>query len=287
MSGKDRQKKLAREHYERQKERRLERERRQKRNTVIGSFVAVAVVVGGVVAATVALRDDGKPSAQATASGRPTPEAQPTTSAPAAPVDPTKVTCDYIADKNGEVKDVGKPPAKPDLSPKTMTLKTTQGDVVIELATEKAPCTVNSMAFLAKKDYFDDTKCHRLVNQPGQLEVLQCGDPLAKGDGSDKDGTGGPGYRYAEENLQGATYGKGTVAMAKTQMPSTTGSQFFIVYADSQLPPEYTPFGKVVKGLDIVEKVGKAGIAPGKENNPATPPKVPVGIKDVTISGKS
>ncbi|MFB9253549.1 peptidylprolyl isomerase [Sphaerisporangium melleum] len=292
-TGKDRQKQLAREHYERQMARRAERQARQKRLAIILTSVGVLVVVGGIFTA-VAVVNGGDSSSQAaastpSASAEPSAEPSASTSAAAAPkpYDAATNTCDYVADSaSGPVKNVGMPPAKPDKSAKTMTFNTNHGDIVVALDAAKAPCTVNSMAFLAKKKYFDGSKCHRLG--PESFPMLQCGDPLAKADGKNPtDGQGGPGYRMAEENLTGAKYTRGVVAMAKTQAPGTTGSQFFIIFGDLQLPAEYTPFGTVTKGLEILEDVSKKGVLPGGMGDGSGAPKDPVEFKHVTISGKS
>jgi peptidyl-prolyl cis-trans isomerase B (cyclophilin B) len=117
--------------------------------------------------------------------------------------------------------------------------------------------------------------------------VLQCGDPTATGKGyRESDGSGGPSFRYAEENLPTnakPAYPKGTIAMAKTSEPSTTGSQFFINYADSELPPDYTVLGTITKGLDIVEGVAKAGSdnANGKGDGH---PKKEITLKTLTMA---
>ncbi|GAA3103638.1 peptidylprolyl isomerase [Streptosporangium carneum] len=287
MSGKDRQKQLAREHYERQTQRRIEREAKAKRNAIIGTSVAVVVVVGGVIAATTLLGGNDPSSATVTPTAQDaqaTPSQTSTEAQPAA-FDPAAGTCGYVADASGgPAKNVGLPPAKVDTTPKTMTLKTNQGDIVIAVSAEKTPCTVNSFAFLAKKKYFNGSKCHRLGSD--QFPMLQCGDPLAKADGkSQTDGQGGPGYRFVNENLKDAKYTRGVVAMANSG-PDTNGSQFFLVYGDAQLPPDYTPFGTVTKGLEILDKVNKGGvITPGQDGTGA--PKETLEIKDVTISGKS
>ncbi|GAA5060669.1 peptidylprolyl isomerase [Thermocatellispora tengchongensis] len=283
-TGRERQKQLAREHYERQMKRRMERQAKARRTAVVGSTVGVLVVIGGVVAATV-LIGGGEPESNAAAS----PSAAPTESAPPpvtpTPIDATKVTCEYPKEDKGAVKDVGTPPAKPDLKAERMTLKTSQGEIVIDMEPTKAPCTVNSFAFLAKKNYFDGTKCHRLVTpETGGLAILQCGDPLATADGKgEKDGQGGPGYRFNDEYLGGMQYGRGVVAMANSG-PNTNGSQFFLIFGDEtkQLPPQYTPFGTVSKGMDVLDKVAKGGFLADNQS-----PKVGVEIKDVTISGKS
>jgi peptidyl-prolyl cis-trans isomerase B (cyclophilin B) len=151
----------------------------------------------------------------------------------------------------GPSKNVGTPPAQARLAPgDVMTLVTNRGTIRIKMLTDAAPCTVNSFRFLASKKYFDGTHCHRLTTSG--LYVLQCGDPSATGSGH-------PGYEYQDENLVGATYKAGTVAMANAG-PSTNGSQFFITYKSSSLSPLYTPFGVVLgNGLDIVRKVAEAG----------------------------
>ncbi|MFI7703758.1 peptidylprolyl isomerase [Nonomuraea sp. NPDC049480] len=292
-TGKDRQKALAREHYERQMQRRLEREQKAKRNAIIGSTVGVVIVVGGIVAA-VAVLGGNDPATEAAAS--PTASAADTaTAAPSAtaastgpkPYDAATGTCDYAADTaGGQVKDVGTPPKKVKTTPATkkMTIATNLGDIVVDLNNAKAPCTTNSLEFLAKKNYYDGTKCHRLGSDA--FPMLQCGDPTAKADGKSQDGAGGPGYVLAEENLQGAQYKRGVMAMAKTQAPGSTGSQFFLVYGDIQLDPLYTPVGTITKGLDILDKVNKAGIIADSGGGTGAP-KQTVEIKDVTIAGKS
>ncbi|MFE3451070.1 peptidylprolyl isomerase [Nonomuraea sp. NPDC059194] len=282
-TGKDRQRQLAREHYERQMQRRVERETKTKRTAVIGSTVGVVVVVGGIIAAVALLGGGGD-----TAASEP-PSAAPTASASAVagpkPFDPATGECGYLPDTSGTVKDVGLPPAKAEAKDATMTLKTSQGDIVVELNGVKAPCTVNSLKHLAAKKYYNGSKCHRLGS--AQFPMLQCGDPTAKADGkAQTDGQGGPGYRLTEENLEGATYKRGVMAMAKTSEPGTTGSQFFLVFGDIGLSPDYTPVGTITKGLDILDKVNKAGVlTPGPDGTGA--PKETVEIKDVTISAKS
>jgi peptidyl-prolyl cis-trans isomerase B (cyclophilin B) len=155
----------------------------------------------------------------------------------------------------------------------TATIATDRGNVVIDLLEAEAPCTVNSFASLAQQRYYADTPCHRLVTSG--IFVLQCGDPTGMG-------TGGPGYAYEDENLEGATYPRGTVAMANAG-PGTNGSQFFLVFQDSQLPPAYTPFGTITEGLDILDTVAASGAAPpGPGGN--TAPNLPVQISDVTVA---
>ena len=116
-----------------------------------------------------------------------------------------------------------------------VTIGTTVGDLEATLDREKTPCTVNSFVSLAEQGYFDDVKCHRMTT--AGIFVLQCGDPSGTG-------SGGPGYSFGDELDGTETYGAGTLAMANAG-PDTNGSQFFIVYADSELPPAYAVFGHV------------------------------------------
>ncbi len=154
-----------------------------------------------------------------------------------------------------------------------MTIVTNLGTVVVQLDPAGAPCTVASFAYLAGKSYFDGTKCHRLVTRG--IFVLQCGDPS----GTEQ---GGPGYEFDDENLSATsgTYRAGTVAMANAG-PGTNGSQFFVVYRDSPLPPQYTPFGRVTSGLDVVVGVASAGEDTGTGDGH---PKVPVTIQSLRVS---
>lgn len=248
MAGKDRKKELARQRYERQQQRRAQEAARARRLKIIGSVAAVAVVVAGAAAFMVFKQDES------TAAGP---------------------RCVYLGGAQGSApKDVGRPPGQP-AHPGIVqaTVKTNQGDVEMQLYGDKAPCTVNSFTFLAQKNFYDKTECHRLTS--GGLSVLQCGDPTASG-------SGGPGYRFANENTDGATYTEGTLAMAHSSQPDSNGSQFFMVYKDSQLPPDYTVFGKVTKGLDVLKKIAKGGSEPDGDGKP----KKKVEIQDVTIAGK-
>lgn len=154
-----------------------------------------------------------------------------------------------------------------------MTLETSCGTITVRLDAAKAPTTVNSFAFLAGQDYFDHTPCHRLTTEG--IFVLQCGDPTGRG-------TGGPGYRFADENLDGATYKAGTVAMANSG-PDTNGSQFFLVYKDSELPPDYTPFGTITSGMDVLRSIAAEGVWDGSGDGI---PQALVTLDDVTVARK-
>ena len=142
----------------------------------------------------------------------------------------------------------------PDSGKVTYALTLSSGVVKITMDRRKAPCTVNSFVSLASQGYFDKTNCHRLADSG--IFVLQCGDPTATG-------SGGPGYQYADETDGTEKYTTGVVAMANAG-PGTNGSQFFLVWDDSQLPPSYTVFGTFdEKSREVV-----AGIASQLDQTP-------------------
>ncbi|MFA6575500.1 MAG: peptidylprolyl isomerase [Nocardioides sp.] len=153
------------------------------------------------------------------------------------------------------------------------TISLSAGDVDVTLDADAAPCTVNSFTSLAEQGYFDDTVCHRLTTG-SVLQVLQCGDPSALG-------SGGPGYSFEDELTGDETYGAGTLAMANAG-PDTNGSQFFIVYGDSQLDPLYTVFGSVDPAtLGVVQGIADAGTEGGFADGP---PATPVTIDGVSVN---
>ncbi|MFC9942637.1 peptidylprolyl isomerase [Streptomyces pratensis] len=258
VSSDQRRRQLAREKFERQQQRREEARRRTRRLTVIiASSVAVVAVIGA--GAYVSLDgDESKKPADAAASADPS--ASPSESESKAPEPAMKI------DKKAKY---------------SMALTTSQGDIAIAMDAAKTPHTTNSFKALADKKYFDDTKCHRLTTEG--IFVLQCGDP--KGDG-----TGGPGYTIPDENLTAlgkagadgsVTYPAGTVAMANTGQPGTGGSQFFLVYKDTKLPPSYTPFGTMDDaGLKAVKKIAEAGVAEGAGDGA---PKKAVTVEKATV----
>ncbi len=180
----------------------------------------------------------------------------------------TGVSCTYTADRTPASKAVDPPPTT-DVSASgtaTYTLKMKQGDVKITLDRAKAPCTVNSFDALVRQGYYDQTSCHRLVDRG--IFILQCGDPTGTG-------RGGPGYRFDDELSGHETYPAGTIAMANAG-PNTNGSQFFIVWADTPLPAQYTVFGSVdEKSLSVIQKIASHGVS--KDRAPAP-------IDDTTIT---
>jgi len=179
------------------------------------------------------------------------------------------VSCRYARSQEGSV------PRRVDLPQATgivksgridVELRTNQGRVALSLDRARTPCTTHNFLALAAQRFFDDTPCHRITTRG--LFVLQCGDPGGTGGG-------GPGYSFADENLprmrtEPVTYPTGTVAMANVG-PDTNGSQFFIVYQDTQLMPTWTVFARVTAGLDLVQSVAAAGSRPDGDGKPKRP----------------
>ena len=281
MAGrKQRQRELARARYQRRQARRAQQEQRTRRWTINAS--AAVVVLAIAVGVFFLIRPSGSSSASATASGSsatpsatatPSAAASASATASAAPVAEPAQHCTYTVDPPAARK-VSLPPAKPDFTATYQaTIRTNRGNVVINLLNSKATCTVNSFVSLAMQKYFNNTHCHRLTTSG--IFVLQCGDPTGTGSGT-------PGYEFDNENLAGAKYTAGTVAMANTGTNGTNGSQFFLVYKNSSLPPSYTPFGTIVSGLNIIQKVAAAGS--DNSNGPGDGhPKEKVELESVTI----
>lgn len=180
-------------------------------------------------------------------------------------------SCDYPTNGQAAAKDVQPPSSDaPAEGTVDVTLKTNAGDIPITMDAGATPCAVHSFVSLAEQGYFDDTPCHRLTTQG--IFVLQCGDPTGSG-------MGGPGYSFDDELSGQETYPAGTVAMANAG-PNTNGSQFFLVYADTQLPPSYDVIGQMDQaGIDVVKKVAEKGTADG---GPDGAPKDTVTIGSVT-----
>ena len=171
-------------------------------------------------------------------------------------------------------KDVAPAQKLPKKLARTFTFETNCGNIVVTTVGAKAPITITQLSTLAKRGYFDNSLCHRLTTQG--LYVLQCGDPTATG-------TGGPNFTFPDENLPTATannYPAGTVAMANSG-PGTNGSQFFLVFADTTLGANYTIWGTITEGLDIVKAIAKAGVKGGGADGP---PKQTIAINRVTVT---
>ena len=276
-STKDRQRALERARYERVQAKIAQQRKAQARRKRVSIFTAIAVVlVGGGVASALVLTSSSTPAKPIAASTNSAPPASASASS-------TAETVGYKAAGTAS-KNVGVPTydATAAAAPYTATIHTNRGDIVFTALTTKAPYTTFSFSFLAGKNYFDNTPCHRLTTSG--IYVLQCGDPSGTG-------SGGPGYQFQDENLDyfGApdssgqvTYKAGTVAMANSGA-GTNGSQFFLVYKDSPLSPNYTPFGTITKGLDVLQAIA----AGGSDNSNATgdgKPKLTTTIESVTVT---
>jgi peptidyl-prolyl cis-trans isomerase B (cyclophilin B) len=294
---KDRDRRRARERYERQREERLQRRQKIRQRASIGG--AVVLVLGLIAGLTIAFAGGGSPKASSspTAKATPTKSATATATPSATATTPPPVAepahhCTYTAGGNA-AKKVTMPPAAPDYKATyTATINTNVGKIEIALLNSKATCTVNSFVHLASADFWNASQCHRVTTSG--IYVLQCGDPFAKAadkltcsTAANSPGTGGPGYQFDNENLTGATYPSGTVAMANSGTgpngSGTNGSQFFLVYKNTTLPPQYTPFGTITSGLDILQKVANAGTSCTYGGPGDGAPKEKVIIDSVTI----
>lgn len=145
-------------------------------------------------------------------------------------------------------------------------LHTSAGDISIDLYAADAPQTVNNFLFLGTEGFYDDVIFHRII--PGFM--VQGGDPTGTG-------SGGPGYKFRDETHSRTNYKRGTLAMANSG-PNTNGSQFFIMHADYGLPNQYTIFGEVTDGIDVVDAIAGAPTGAGDR------PNDPVTINSVTIT---
>ncbi len=164
------------------------------------------------------------------------------------------------------------PSASP-LAMQTATFKTSMGDIEVQFFSDKAPKTVQNFISLAQKGFYDGTKFHRVIKD----FMIQGGDPLSKEADTSVYGTGGPGYAFADE-INDVPLVQGILAMANSG-PDTNGSQFFIITAPATpwLQGHHTAFGKVIKGLDIVLKIGATKTGPGDQ------PVIPVVVNQVII----
>lgn len=297
MPTNEQRRETAKRKLERQLERRADNERKRRLYTIIGSAVAAVVVIGAVVATIVLTnRDSGGQTASAAGTSSTTSQASPL-DAPepgqAGALPPFQAPeglgsdCKYNpsveeASKPNKAPRAGKVPTEP--AQVSASMATNQGNIGLQLDNGKSPCTVNSFASLAQQGFFNDTPCHRLTTSEA-LAVLQCGDPTGVG-------TGGPGYQFTNEyptdqyqpddpNLDiPVIYPRGTLAMANAG-PGTNGSQFFLVFQDSQLPPNYTVFGTIDEtGLATLDKIAADGTVDG---GPDGPPKLDVNVKSIAL----
>lgn len=214
----------------------------------IGAGVAGVVVIAAV--AWIIVASTGGSSTPTAAGASPTPsECNWINSVPADPSAAPGATPSLPAG----IKDVGTPPTKvPRSGFQVLTFTTNEGVIKVEMDLSKTPCTSASLAYLAEKGFYNNSSCHRLVDG---IYALQCGDPSGTG-------SGGATYSFANENLPTGklpTYHAGDVAMANTGQPNSNGSQFFFLYDNSQLPADYSLWGHVIEGFDVVKKIAAGG----------------------------
>ena len=273
-SSRSRQRKLARARYDRQLARRAAAARRRRQiQAAVGASLALVLIAVGAVWLFGGFRGEKK--------------------SPAAAPD-TCIWTQQNASANDKLKDVGTPPTKdlPTSGTATMTVSTNQGVINVSLDVANAPCAAASFTYLANQGFFGNTECHQLLAGTTGIYALRCGDPTGTG-------AGGPTYTFYDENVPSAPtpapsasasaaaekplYAKGTVAMA-TDTPGANGSQFFIFYQDSRPDRQYSVIGTVTSGLDVVEKVAKAGTV-DNGSGAKTKPKLGVKIQNLTVTG--
>jgi peptidyl-prolyl cis-trans isomerase B (cyclophilin B) len=213
---------------------------------------------------------DGKDSASDPAASETTSESPEASTEESPEAAGATTTCDYPEDGQEPARDVDAPDAEaPSEGTVAATITTNFGDIGLNLDAATAPCTVNSFVSLAEQGFYDDTPCPRIGDQEG-FGILQCGDPTGTG-------SGGAGYSFADELSGDEAYPAGTLAMANAG-PDTNGSQFFLVFRDSQFPPNYTVFGTIDEaGLETIDAIAAEG------NDGAHPAGGGAPNKDVTI----
>ncbi|MBB5959465.1 peptidyl-prolyl cis-trans isomerase B (cyclophilin B) [Saccharothrix tamanrassetensis] len=277
----------AKRKLERQLVRRAERAKRRRVLAVVVTAALVVVVAGGVYFLATTDFNSGDDNA-AGSSTTPTPvqiptEVKPLPKRPTPLADP--VNCEYRPSKEASAKEGTKAPEAAGASSAgtaAATIKSNIGELKLTLDRSLAPCTVNSFVSLAKQGYFNGTTCHRIGTQG--LQMLQCGDPTGSG-------SGGPGYAFDNETWPELTYGRGYLAMANAgadpeTQKGTNGSQFFIVYGDAQLSPDYTVFGSVDEaGLKLIDEVARAGHDGSFDPSPGGgKPNKEVKFEEVTVA---
>ncbi|NNH71550.1 peptidylprolyl isomerase [Nocardia uniformis] len=295
MPSNEQRRAAAKRKLERQLANRAQRARKRKQLTIAASALGVVVAVAAGVGIYYLTR--GEDNSTTTASE--TPEASLASAPPSAKPKADLVNCTY---RDTPEQPAARPVDKPrtegiatsgDNATLSVSMETTQGNIGLTLNNAESPCTTNSFASLAGQKYFDGTSCHRLSTSG--LKILQCGDPAGTG-------MGGPGYSFdneyptdqyapgdpAAESVP-VNYKRGVIAMANggpnQDGTGTNGSQFFLVYGDSQLPPQYTIFGTIDEtGLATLDKIAAAGDDGSFEPSPGGgAPNTPVTIDSVQI----
>lgn len=256
----------ARRRWEKQQAAAQQRAVDQQRNKrVVAVVAALAIVIAGFVFAAQAMQSDSTTAAGASATA--------TTNSVGCPMPPASM---------GTGAELTLPDKKAFEGKQYVAEITTNcGDITLELDGAKAPQALASFVQLAQTGYWVNAPCHRLTT--AGIFVLQCGDPTGTGSGD-------PGYGYGVENAPAdGVYAKGTIAIARTQDPvKGNGGQFFLVYDETQLPdPDgYTILGKITAGMDIVDKIAKAGVGASAQNPTDGAPAAPISILRVNVTEK-
>ncbi|WP_433869433.1 peptidylprolyl isomerase [Saccharopolyspora sp. CA-218241] len=277
MPSNEQRRQAAKRKLERQLERRAAQAKRRRMITAGTTIAVVIVVVVGVFYFT--------RSGEDTPAAAPPPPAQPEIQIPTElappPSRPTPlpdpVSCEYRPE--GEPAKPVQPPEGGEVSSTGtvgVTMRTSQGEIPVTLDRALAPCAVNSFVSLAEQNYFDQTSCHRISTEG--LQMLQCGDPTGQG-------TGGPGYAFDDETFPELQYGRGYLAMANSGA-NTNGSQFFMVYGEAPLPPDYTVFGTISEeGLQVIDEVARQGHDGSFDSSAGGgKPNVDVTFEDVVVN---
>ena len=225
----------------------------------------------------------GEDDAIETPSGAGSAADEPTATISSAPGDATATTGNAA---NGETATTGEGDTQMQWNqPPAMTLdegkdygaviKTSKGDIVVDLFESDAPNTVNNFVFLAQQGYYSNVPFHRIISG----FMIQTGDPTGTG-------AGGPGYKFQDELPTDLNYTRGTLAMANAG-PNTNGSQFFITHADltNGLPKNYSIFGTVTEGIDVVDAIASVPVGPSRTGEMSNPQE-PVSIESVEITVK-
>lgn len=268
MAGQKRAKEVARAKHHRQHARRTAKQKARRRNGWIAGGVVGLIIVLGVAFAL-----------WPESSQDPSPAASSSSSKPPAPVEaPENVSC-TDATPQAATGQYSKPDAMKLTAGSAMTLDTNCGAITFDLNVAAAPKSTNALAFLASKGWYNNGNCPRLTVEG--LYVIQCG-------AGKPNGQGDPGFTIPDENLPtagsggSALYPRGTVAMAN-RGPNTSSSQFFLVYKDTMLGPNYSIVGQVTSGLDVIEYVAAQGVSDSSSNQADGTPAQPLVIKTATV----
>ncbi|MEP7369197.1 MAG: peptidylprolyl isomerase [Dermatophilaceae bacterium] len=278
MSPIDRDRAREKRRYEKRQATLALRAAESRRNKqVLTVVLAMVVVIGGFVALSLNLNSDTAGSASAPTASQSAPAPSVTQAAPVKNVVAGCVTPPTVP-TDARKRDL---PDKKIAAGKTFiaTVTTNCGVITMELDGTRAPQTVASFLGLAESGYWVGSPCHRLTTSG--IFVLQCGDPTGTGGGN-------PGYGFGVENAPADyNFAPGTLAMARTSDPKSNGGQFFIVYKQTVLQDKvgYSIFGKITSGMDIVDKIAKAGLAPASAGG-GTAPLQPISILKVDVAEK-